>query len=673
MSLTLQHDSTTQSLEAWGMSNPVLQLNSLAASTLTVTLAGPHDVDTGIEEGDTITLREGGIVRFVGRLRDDPGTASGSSEARTLKFEDVFGDLARRTVLQGWPAWTGEEVETVQRPIAVLFGDTEGQVSISAQIEALITAAASAGVSIQCGASAGITAAPQAQDVRSMSYLEVLKACCKYAPDVTTWVDYTTSPVTVNFVRRASGADRTLAVVDGADEFSFQPLYQQRVSAVVLSYAKTVEVPSGDILDASYQDKYPAEATGNEENALVIHKKLAVARIGGSAATPTPQMTQAQYIQTVAISSESFSFWELLWPALAGRNEEATLDDGEVSESGFRMILNGAQPEWTGEAQIITVSAIFNGIIDGVPHVGRRLTARVNGSTLSTGTYYRAGSTGAPPTSEAEPALGEWVPTGIAQSLYNALSVLQWQVSHARTDDATDWTIKPSDVVDFTGTEHPGLASAQAQVQRVTYDLHTGKRTVECGPGAVLQFGDLMELMSMLRTVPEGTQLAEQAGVAPAASMSVLGAGMGPGSSLIMDDQAPAHPFMVRHVSGNNYRVEAGQIDGYTLASETVNIGSGRPRAIGIVVKYTMSISNSEYLYSATLKTTGDDVPVLAVSSTISDAVVIAPAGTGGACVIAVIDSSDVVSQIASGNVLSSLEDDASWTGGGVVSFEKNH
>lgn len=665
--MTLQHASTTQSLEAWGMSNPVLTFESLAASTLAVTLAGPHDAVSGIDEGESITLREGGVIRFIGKLRDDPGTANGPNEARTLVFEDVFGDLARRTVLQGWPAWTGSAVETVQRPIAVLFGDTEGQLSISAQLTAIITAAAAAGISVQMGASGGITAAPQAQDVRSMSYLEVLKACCKYAPDVTTWVDYTTSPVTVNFVRRASGAERTLAVVNGADDFKFQPLYSQRVSAVVLSYTKTVEVPSGDILDASYQDKYPAEATGNEENALVIHKKLAGTRIGGAAAAPTPRMTQAQYIETVSINPESFSFWERLWPDIADRNSEATLEDGEVSESGLRMILNGAQPEWTGEAQTITVTVIFNGIIRGVTHVGRRLTARVNASTLSTGTYYRAGSTGGPPASTAEPALGEWVPSGIAQSLYNALSVLQWKVSHSRVDATTDWSIKTSDVVDFTGTDHAGLASANAQVQRVIHNLHSGNRTVECGPGAVLRFDDLMELMSMLRTVQEGTQLAEQAAVAPAASMSVLGAGMGPGSSLVMDEPPATHPFMVRHVSGNLYRVEAGQFDGHLIEAETVNVGAGRPVCIRVNARYDLSISDGEYCYFATLNT--ETPPFLEVSSyTAGDLTLIAADGTGARCMIAVINTA--ISQLAMGNITATLSD-ANDAGKAAAVFDK--
>lgn len=131
------------------------------------------------------------------------------------------------------------------------------------------------------------------------------------------------------------------------------------------------------------------------------------------------------------------------------------------------------------------------------------------------------------------------------------------------------------------------------------------------------------------------------------------------------------HPFKVAHMGGDDFRVSAGSIDGETMDEETVDVGATRPCALVIKPEYSLSIWNSQHVWASSIKS-GADAPTFAAnSSNLSDIGVVTSSGTEAQCVIATIDSDNVVTQIATGNITSDRDDDGSLSGQLAVTFNK--
>ena len=675
--MTLQHASTTQSLAAWGISGAVLTLRSLAASTLSFSIAGDFDAANAWAYGDTLTLRDAAnVIRFVGRVRQLPIAAENGAERRQCIAEDVLGDLDRRTYVQAWVMQVGEVIEEVDIAGVVIFDDgSGGGVQIGAQLTAIISAAVSAGVSVQLGSIAsGLTVTPYKSDKTSISMLEALRTAARYVPDLGTRMDYTTTPPTVHFTRRASATEHDIAVINHADQFTAQPLHDQKVNGVVISYERAENV-SGTVVNNLYSEGAPSGADPTAENVLVHHIALRGSNMGGTA--PPSSLVQTQQITTSSISASSFSWWEGLWPDLAGRNDAATLTGGSINgPSGVtKRIVTGAQPEWTGEAAEVSVEATFNGIINGQIYINKLLQAKVNASSLSSGTYTRTSVSGGG-TEGGGGAPLEPVPSGLAALLYAGLGVLHFQGHHERSADEVSFTVRPGDAVNFTGTDRADLTTARAQVQSVELALDTATTRLEFGPPAHLSFGDYIELMRSLSPLKGETRSAERAGSTATGINTVTGAGMGPASSLIPTPTTALHPFKVSALSstGNSMRVESGQIDGFTIPAETINVGSSRPVAIRIRPTFLTTVFDSEFFSAATLDT--ETVPPYLQAATGagagSDVVSMTEAGTEARCVIAIINTGNVIDQLALTNIVTDIDDDGSETGTAEIQFLKS-
>lgn len=136
-----------------------------------------------------------------------------------------------------------------------------------------------------------------------------------------------------------------------------------------------------------------------------------------------------------------------------------------------------------------------------------------------------------------------------------------------------------------------------------------------------------------------------------------------------------ATPFQVRHVSGNVYSVHAGTCEGQLIPTQEINVGAMRPVAILAYPQYTLNIYNSEYVWSATVKT-GASAPILMTSTSVfSDRTLVDSSGTGARALVAYIyevDGASNVAQIAQGNIVGSFADNGSLTGKITGSYNKN-
>jgi hypothetical protein len=674
MPWTLQLSSTTQSLEAWGLSKVRVTLKSFQPSTLSFRLATDFDAASSFIYGAQVTLRDpNDVIRFTGRIRQRPASAAGTEEQQSYVAEDILGDLNRRMMRQDWTQLLVSTPTAVSTPLTTLFFDREEREAIAATISRITARAISIGVSMQVATLPTLAQRPRVVDMRGATLLECLRAVARFVPDLSTRVDYTTTPPTLSFIRRTAATEHDLAVIESAEQFEIAPLDDQQISAVVLTYERRKTV-SGDTFNEGFKHRYPVDATGDEENALVIHTELRGATSGDQSSAGLRSLTQSQYIETSAIDPSDEAWWALLWPDIANAASGFTLTDDEIvgSPAQTKMITAGAQPAWTGSAATVEVRALFNGLIAGQPWVNKRLVARVNASTLNTGTYTKTTDVlGEDPPDDP----GEEVPDDISQLLYDGLNPLQWQGRHVRTtDELSDWTIKPGDLVNFTGTANSDLETARATVQSVTYDIDSATRSIEFGSASPLQFADLIELLKPMRTLTIGTRAAEAAGTGTPTDITVEGAGMGPGASLVpTEDNLAEHAFQVRMIgtTGNSFRVEAGQIDGQTIAAATVDVGGSRPVSLIILPQYTLGIYNSQHVHSLAIKT-GEDAPVLdTVAGTASDVTLVTSAGDEARVVIAVIAAGNAISQIAHGNILTTWADDGSLDGQAQLAFNK--
>lgn len=533
MAFSLKHHATggdvTHTLAEWGISNVVATEGGWRPGKLSFDIAGEFDADAPFAYGDRVTLLEGSTVRWTGRIRQLPQIGKGMAETRRFVAEDVIGDLARRQYQQGWMMWTGVELAEQLQPALVLFRDVNAAaVSLATQIPNIITAAAAAGIDVQMGDCEDMAATPFGVTVQMQTYLDALQACVRFGPDTVPQIDHTTTPPTIHFIRRINATERDIAVITAVDAFQAEPLYDQQVSGVIIHYQRDAVI-DGQVFTEAVTDVAPEGADADDENTLVLVHQL-------RAATPAAGVNQTQDITTEAIESDSFDFWERLWPELADRNESATLTDDEIDgdPDEDRMILDGAQPAWTGSAATVTVRATFNGIINGKIYAGKQLIARVNASTLTSGTYTQdGGSTGS--------NVGDTLPSGLAALLYSALHPLQYNGQITRTVNTLSWTVKPGDAVNFTGTEDSALTTARASVQSVTRDLAAGVETIEFGALPILQFNDLIDLLKQQASLNNSRELERAGEPRP----TVEGAGMGPGSSLVPTADIDLHPFAV--------------------------------------------------------------------------------------------------------------------------------
>ena len=640
MPWTLQHADTTQSLEAWGFTAAVVALESFAPSTLTLRRAANFDSAALFAYGDTVTLRDpDDVVSYVGKLRQMPRSVAGSDETLTYIAEDVLGDLARRTFTQTWLMVVSGSVTGVDSALLAMFADEDGDaVSISSQLTNIVTAAAAAGISVQMGDSDDMTVNPRMVDAKAMTYLEALKFACQMAPDCGTQVDYTTTPPTLHFIRRINATERTLAVLSTADNFVAEPLHNQQVSEVYLTYERR-SVIGGEAFNEWFTDVHPEGSDGTAENALVAHTELR----GNSPSQPAA-LDQSQELTVSGIDAEDFDWWEALWPDLVDRSGGATLADGDITPSGLpNQIISGATPSWEGSSGQVTVSALFNGTINGVPYVNKRLVAVVNATSLSSGTYTRvssaAGGAGSDP--------GEAVPVGLAALYHSALSVLHWSGHHAVTEDEPAWTVQPADVVNFSGTELSALSTARAQVTRVEHDLVLGSRRIEFGPPPYLAFADFIDLLRLQRNLSIGTRAGERDGSDAAQRQSVAGVGLGPGASMTPTADVELHPWKCTKIgsTGNTFRVEGGSYDGVAIAAETVDIGATRPRYIYIESEWTVTAWQDRF--AAEVVRSADPAPSIASSTSSTSSTLNIPIGASTVKhLLAVVGSGDVVTQL---------------------------
>ncbi len=123
------------------------------------------------------------------------------------------------------------------------------------------------------------------------------------------------------------------------------------------------------------------------------------------------------------------------------------------------------------------------------PVVDEPMALRIQGSNAQSRVYATTGS--------FDPA--EPMPTGLAAALLSSISALQYEgrISLVESEAAAISYLPCKVNIDGGRTE---WASMAAQVYRVSYDLDSGRTSIDFGPAAHLAAGDLFQLFRNVRT-----------------------------------------------------------------------------------------------------------------------------------------------------------------------------
>jgi len=94
---------------------------------------------------------------------------------------------------------------------------------------------------------------------------------------------------------------------------------------------------------------------------------------------------------------------------------------------------------------------------------------------------------------------GEAVPTGIAQFIYDALKVLQYDGECVLVEDETTFAALPGDVLNLLGTKQPLWQTMNALVYATDINIENGRTSIKVGPAKHLGVDTLIELIRAWR------------------------------------------------------------------------------------------------------------------------------------------------------------------------------
>lgn len=505
-----------------GLSRPVLRFVNQKPDTLSFDhAAAAFDADLLFTHGETVTVKRDGVVWFVGKIRQTPRRGASSAESIGYVALGAWDVLMRKAYLQTWKAPADPNdphspLVDVVRGRVVLGQAADGlKVTLGAFLAQVITYAG-----FTADVSVGSVTVPF-DEATDYSCADAITRMLHWAPDAVVWWDYTTTPATCRIRRRADLDAVALAVeggVIGGEGVVLDARYDLLVEHVALFYIATNRSNSAS-WETTTIDAYPPGTTGTEDNAFVRTLRLAGSVDDSSYLTqevdtnPIPgALTNDGLVTSGATFDSLLDWWKRKHPWLVNslvevkgfrkgaRKRVPETDDEDQSETptdGLRELVKGGLTEWmieedeqlVTEQQTVSIEVAYD-LSDAVdPTKKQRLTQKLEASIVATNAQTKTytvleSSSSTPP---------EDVPLGLALTLYNALSVLQWEGSIAIQERECGGLVGMGNVINLTGSREEWTAM-RALVQSVSFDLDEGQTSVEVGPAAQLGVDSLVEL-----------------------------------------------------------------------------------------------------------------------------------------------------------------------------------
>lgn len=508
----LDADGVEKSAADWGLCELTRERINQMTDVVTFRAEGtPSDADPIFAHGSTVRLFQNGTPWFYGRVVQVPGRASAKAEDQLYRLAGPWWYLENLVFQQIWLTTNGVDVTLIptNKSRLVLSQKSDGtKLATGAAILEVLSYATARGAPITVGAVTPDAIAPYAEAL-DRSCAEVIRNFLRWTPDATAAFDYTTTPYpTLSIHRRADTPTVTLpaygAPVSGLD---LTPRYDLQAPSVVLKFEQTNDIDS-DTFTSLIVQPAPSTATGDELGAMVMTFDLSGARATYHhqpvRTAPIPQsdtsagvvdwwkgkfawlkdfddsvLTVASGTQTLTIENPAN------YPGITVSNLPNELLEGSIApwmNLNAAPLLVSATMQYTGTATDES-NAVFG------PTNQRVLYTRVIGTNAQTQTYSRLTSA-----TEAEP-----VPDGLAQALYDAASVLQYDGVLELTEQECSGVAAPGTLLNLTGGRSE-WATMAAQIQRIEEAVDLGQTRLIVGPAKHLGHADLATLLRVNRS-----------------------------------------------------------------------------------------------------------------------------------------------------------------------------
>lgn len=472
-----------------------------------------YDEAEAFARGAAIEIKRDNETWFLGRV-DTIARHGATRESLHYEVVGPWWYLENLVFQQEWTVWdTATEADiTLSKSRIVLGQDATGaRQNIGALITEVLQYAITAGAPLQVG-TIGVSSHIPFNEAVDMSCAEVLRTVLRWVPDAVTWFDYSTSPPTLNVKRRGSLEAVALSHGKPLQAVSLDPVYELQAPAVVLKFEQLNQVDE-NVLAVTTVDKYPTTATEKTFGALVYTIELA----GLQATTLTQEIevvdlptTKPQWIvwlnsRVPFLASNKVLVWDII---------------GDVAKSVDlpSELIAGVVPDWLDknveECEITCKVALT--MVDGTEVEEKAVAVRITATDALNGQKQKV---------EVSQAAEE-VPIGIAQALYESLSVLQWRGDFTFLEQECSDPVSLGKVVNLGGTTVAGWASMRALVQNVTEDVDRGTTLVSVGPPGHLSIQDFIELLRPNRSRGSATHAAQRAtSTAKAPNITLQGKG----------------------------------------------------------------------------------------------------------------------------------------------------
>lgn len=572
MSWSISTPRGAGNFSAFGITNAKRHLVSLGIDTFT--FSAPYDI-TAMPIcfwGDYVVIRNGSVIWFQGICTKPTGQATGPAEMHHYEISGAWWWLDNIVLQCPWrladasqqnkgrvilgvsgplftitPGLTPDQLKELQESYQA-EDPTPG--TIGDDIFNCISWAQGCGAPVALGLHAIAAFAPP-KEVLDVTIGEAIRSRCKYAPDVVSWLNYASSPPTLNFQYRAalSAVSVSLTAISGPG-LTITPRNDLVPPAVVICYEITNNIDGKIGINIS-ADKYPTGASGLAPRTLVstiplkgveetyVRQKIRVATMTlrhadgvGSDITDTnadfghdndqkhvverfllsrvPSLQRCDTVSGVNPKTPDLKFIKLA----SGKYFDSALQNVVGNDgTGDYYLVDASDPS---SAHVHLDASLDKCLLEGtvLPWMGadaqfQRITFRVqwkeNKVVTGIDSDHNPGVTmsfdltatdaaSATYTNLASFTGGSGVPTGLAQNIFASLATLQYEGRAALTEAECSGTVAPGVVMNITGGR-PEWLSMRALMQQLEENIDTGESTVMFGPPHHLAPQDIIELM----------------------------------------------------------------------------------------------------------------------------------------------------------------------------------
>jgi hypothetical protein len=498
------------------------------------------------------TTWAGGSIEFVGTRMPHILDGRPEYEGVHYRFAGPWWDIEKTPFMQSFKTYTGDPdaLGTVVFSDCILFQrydtitpgsvvrvNTGDQINDIFQHVLDMYTALSLGAPFQIGTIDPAVNVPTYQ-VRDILCSEAIRICLRSAPDATVYFNYSTTPPTVNVRTRANQTPVSLAFANGTDHKSIRiiPREDLQVRAVNLYFKSTGEFDGVPWL-VTTQQKYGPHGlnSGSDPDGgprvlvqTIDLQGASRADVFGSIACAAVNCNASGDVDGSGSPSNRRVWWSLPThkPEFASsRIRNMTVGDASIVEVQADGTLGSAVDlgDFPNELLDGTIAAWMK-LSGGTPVAGKRVivTAKMtydeydsdgtsgsvnasNGNLLhhyidkevSVHFTITNGITGVY-SAIASSVAGEEIPSGLAQSIFDSLSALQFEGTDLRVEDEITGLVGMNNVLNLTDGRSE-WATMDAQVQRIVRRYGRGYSEVTIGPAAHLSPGDLTTLFQFNR------------------------------------------------------------------------------------------------------------------------------------------------------------------------------